>query len=247
MRWALRARIGRGDAATAVVLFASLSCGARAAVAAQSPPPQQRPAVGASPWEGSVPAPARPIESQWQETRRPLDAGVADQSSLSRSLRRPNLGLQEGAFEQLLAVPDGSGRLMRRQGGLTAVYAPGMSGGANAGSGEIPAGTIFQLGRTPGGARGVLGGGRVLEARPPRTGAASGDAAAVAPRPRVPGAQAGFGAGFGGSYEALPSERRDLAAGVDEVEPMPRLLADPAYRAVRVRALLAEAAAAAGG
>jgi len=158
---------------------------------------------------------------------RPLDEAIEDVHALSTSLRLVEQGLDRGnGFDRVYRVPGETGRLMRVQGGLFAVFPESVYKRDKKGKvfPQIPGGTIFYLGHlpepdnemTPPPSRGrivtridALRAGpvpatRVTSARPTGTGHVLR---------RVPS-----------TYEAAP------------------IVADPVYRAERIRSLMRRAA-----
>lgn len=218
---------------------ASVSLLAIAVLSADLPaaPPSQavpQPAAAADPRE---PQPAAAVG--FADPRRPLDSTAGDRVGLARSLRRVDPGLASTDFSKVYEAPDGSGRLQRRQGGLTAVFGRGVPDLGGDAGGSVPPGTVFRI-----------GGG---EGRPSRASLVRG---VVFPRGRfvmrgvvheglsirVPGSQAGFGGAA--QAESAPGEAPpEPSTGSLAPEAMPRFLADESYRHARLRQILEQAIA----
>ncbi len=229
-----------GSSSRHLAIAWSLLAAVAVATEAATPPPAS-PSPPASP----VPADARDPRSpkaaaplELVDPRRPLDEGVADRAGLARSLRRTDPGLAATGFDRIFEAPDGSGRLIRRQGGLTAVFSRSVYGGDGGSVAEIPPGTVYRLG-----GEGPLATGSEAALAGTRRGRP--DAGTVHPGLdwRVPGARAGFGT----TVPSPPSRPADAAsiappppspAAGEVPTPLPRFMTDEAYRRQRLERLL---------
>lgn len=216
---------------------------AAASMSLASPPNPPVSAAGSWPAKATdpqAPRPAPPLEMA--DPRRPLDEGVGDRSGLSRSLRRVDPGLAASGFDRVFEAPDGSGRLLRRQGGLTAIFGSSVYGSGSDPAVEIPPGTIFRLG----GDREVLTRQAAAAVSVPRAAPGGRRASAFAEGVVHPGVEArvpGSQAGFGGSVAAVPPTRESGAAAptnslASNAAPLPRFVSDEAYRRQRLRRML---------
>jgi hypothetical protein len=222
-----------GAASAAALAIAMLSADLIAAAPRQSVP---QPRATPDPRE---PQPAAAVG--FADPRRPLDSAAGDRVGLARSLRRVDPGLASTDVSRVYEAPDGSGRLQRRQGGLTAVFGRGVPDLGDDAGGSVPPGTVFRI-----------GGG---EGRPSRASLVRGVAF---PRGRfvmrgvvheglsirVPGSQAGFGGAPQPQVSPVPVEAPpDPSPDSLSPEAMPRFLADESYRHARLQQILEQALA----
>jgi hypothetical protein len=209
----------------------------------------QAPAGGGT--GGGAGAPARLV---------PVEQGVGDVGPASRSLRVAPLDLRQPSdFDRVYRIPSGVGpgvgrggllappgpgdRFARVNGAVTAVFPRSQYTVTSRGLvPDVPAGTVFYIGRLPAGEVGA--------GRSPGEGAAAG------------GARVGVGVGAegplnGGAVGALPSGRVEAETvggpapvnapppgplGRDRSSPAGGVLTDEGYRRARVRELVMEAA-----
>lgn len=230
-------------ASASLLAIAVLSADLPAAPLPQAVP---QPTAAADPRE---PQPAAAVG--FADPRRPLDSTAGDRVGLARSLRRVDPGLASADFSKVYESPDGSGRLLRRQGGLTAVFGRMVPDLGDDAAGSVPPGTVFRIGSG--------------EGRPSRASLVRG---VVFPRGRfvsrgvvheglslrVPGSQAGFGrvpqaqvespSVDASEVESVPGETPpERSDGSLAPEALPRFLADESYRHARLQRILAQALA----
>lgn len=164
-----------------------------------------------------------PLQYQGLESLAPLDARVEDVSILSASLRVESAGLaMPSGFDAVYRVPGNSGKLMRVNGALFAVFDQSVYQSYQGRSyPEVPPSTVFHIG-------------------PPlegfSTSATESSSSVTADTVTLPH-RAGFG------YVApATTNTRETHVGFSEpwpeAEPLPKFISDPKYRAARLAELV---------
>ena len=151
---------------------------------------------------------------------RPLDARVEDVGVLSTSLRVESSGLGEpSGFDAVYKVPGGSGKLMRVNGALFAVFDRSIYQSAVGGTrAVVPPSTVFHIGVPPGGVS---------------PGAVSSPVKRPASMESEQPARIGYG-----TVPPATSRSGSRSSGSDDS--LPRFVADREYRSRRLAEILEE-------